>query len=96
MTTKTLLPLTLESNQSGLLNDRLPPSSQIPPDEPESEELLALYDDFNLEGIDKEDLIHWSQAAPKGQRLEDAKSHEKRASPKRSSSTSNSSMPKAV
>lgn len=96
MTNKTPLPLTRESNQSGPPNDRVPPSSRIPLDEPQIEELPALYDDFNLEGIDKEDLIHWSQAAPEGQRLEDAKSHEKRVSPKRSSSTSISSIPEAT
>ena len=55
-----------------------------------------LYDDFDLEDIDKEDLVRWSQAAPEGQRLEDAKSHEKLASPKRSSRTSFSPMPKAT
>lgn len=96
MTSKNQFPSTLQSSQSGLPNDWLPPSLRIPLVEPEREELPTLYDGFDLDGIDKEDLIHWSQAAPQGQRLEDAKSHEDRASPKSSSSMLKLSKPEAA
>lgn len=86
----------LRSSQSGLLSDSPPPSSQIPSDEPGCEEPPALYDEFNLEGIDQEDLIHWSRAAPEGQRLEDAKLNEKQGSAQSSSSMSFTSKPEAV
>lgn len=81
--------LTLKSNPSSPFNDSLSPSSKILPDESEHVDLPTLYDDFDLEGIDTEDLIHWSQAAPEGQKLEDAKSHEKDASPESFSSNPN-------
>lgn len=96
LTSKTPFPLTLQSGQSGLPNDWLPPPLRIPLVEPEREDLLTLYDGFDLDGIDIEDLIHWSQAAPQGQKLEDAKSHENRASPKSSSSMSNLPEPEAA
>lgn len=85
---KISLPLTLRGIQSGLPNDCFPPPSHTPLDDPKSDDSPTLYDGFDLEGIDQDDLIQWSQAAPEGQRLEDAKSHEKRESPKGSSSMS--------
>lgn len=88
--------LTLKSNPSSPFNDSLSPSSKILPDESEHVDLPTLYDDFNLEGIDTEDLIHWSQAAPEGQKLEDAKSHEKDASPESFSSMLILSKPEAA
>lgn len=93
---KNPLLLALKSSPSSLFSDSLSPSSKIPPDEPEHVDLPTLYDDFNLEGIDTEDLIHWSQAAPEGQKLEDAKLHEKGPSPESSSSMLILSKPEAV
>lgn len=71
--------------QSGPPSDSSPPSIKINL-EIEREDPPTLYDGFDVEGIDKEDLILWSQVAPEGQRLEDVRSHDKQASPKSSSS----------
>ncbi|MCJ1469123.1 hypothetical protein MMC07_007756 [Pseudocyphellaria aurata] len=83
------LPLTLRGIQSGFPNDWFPPPLQTPLDDTKSDDSPTLYDGFDLEGIDQDDLIHWSKAAPEGQRLEDVKSYEKWESPKGASSNKN-------
>lgn len=81
--------------QSGLPSDSPAPSSKMNL-ESEREDPPTLYDGFDLEGIDKEDLILWSKVAPEGQRLEDVRSHEKQASPKSPSSMLTSSEPETT
>ena len=89
------LPATERSSQSGLVNDRLLPSSRSVVNDTGQED-TALQDGFKLEGVHNEDLMLWSQAAPEGQRLETNKSQKKMASSECSSSMLVSSKPVAV